>query len=434
MTTETRGTSFRSDFGDIAIIGLGPIGASEILYLTAIGHRCIGVDPSANARANAVDPAFLSERSDLDRETVDRCVKLFRTVGSIHDLPTSVSTFVICVPTEKDGQPTLDLLNDVLTTILQKCNQLRTRTRLLVESTVIPGYYEDFVAKLVERLYGSVLAIDYGYSPRRDWFLSSERTARGTHRVLSGNTKSAMHSFEALLHPAWPHLVMSEDITAVEVAKLFENAVRYVSISFAHEIARAFPKVNIDHAFELAGSKWNIERYYNSLSVGGYCTPTSVRYLQKSALCEYPLQFASLAEQLNRSKIEDCVQFIEGHSVRRIAIIGLRYRPPFRSTVDSAAIRLAKGLMEKRINVFAFDSLIFDASIEFGDMQRLTADNRDLDAVLLHVVSTDDEKRIAECVASVPGILIIDNREDQSRPSFSGLNYISTRHSVLKME
>jgi nucleotide sugar dehydrogenase len=418
---------------EVAIVGLGPIGASEAIYLIASGRRCIGVDVSRTAIERAQDAGTLAKLTDLSLDRIQACLKSFRTTATLDDLPASLSTFVICVPTELDGQPSFSILEDVVTSILRRSRSNNVEPRILVESTVSPGWYAQVAVPLLKKSFGAdaLSKVHYGYSPRRDWFLSSERANRGVFRVLSAGSEEALLYFERLLRASWPNLVSTTMVAETEVAKAFENAVRYVGISFAHEVARSFPSIDIDHAFELAGSKWNIERYFNSLGVGGYCTPTAARYLSMSPLCARPLQFAELADDVGRAQIQDCVSFIKHHSVQRIGIVGLRYRPPFRSAVESAAMRLAMALHQSKVEVFAFDSMLFDGTATHSFLQRLTPEHTDLDAVLLHVVSTDEEQSLASQLTSRDGILIIDNREDQRSLHLSGERYFSTRNTIF---
>jgi len=418
---------------EVAIIGLGQIGASEAIYLIASGHRCIGVDVSTPAIERAKDADALAKITDLSLDRIQTCLKYLRTTQTLDDLPASLSTFVICLPTERDGQPSFNILEDVFAAVLRRCRLNNVNPRILVESTVSPGWYVQVAVPLLEESFGSdaLSKVHYGYSPRRDWFLSSDRANTSEFRILSANSNEALRYFEHLLRASWTNLILTNMVAETEVAKAFENAVRYVGISFAHEVARSFPTIDIDHAFELAGSKWNIERYFNSLGVGGYCTPTAARYLSMSPLCAQPLQFAALADDVGRAQIQDCVSFIKHHSVRRIGIVGLRYRPAFRSAVESAAVRLAKELHQNKVEVFAYDSKIFDGTATHSYLQRLTSKHTDLDAVLLHVVSTDEEQTLAKLLTSRDGILIIDNREDQRTLPLTGARYFSTRDTIF---
>ena len=90
----------QDDFCDVAVIGLGPIGASEIAYLSAVGHQCIGVEVSDLAIRNAKDVNFLKDRTDLDIDTIENVSASIQVVKSISDLPEQVKTCIVCVPTE----------------------------------------------------------------------------------------------------------------------------------------------------------------------------------------------------------------------------------------------------------------------------------------------------------------------------------------------
>lgn len=427
------GDSVSGERLDVAIVGLGPIGASEALYLSAAGHRCVGIEISEAAILFAKDPDFLRQRTDLSAAEINIFAREFRVIGALSDLPQQADTYVLCVPTEYDGRPNLGTLNQVIQEIVASYSGSERTPHLLVESTVIPGYYDSFVAPLIDRELGAAALhkFRYGYSPRRDWFLSSERANRGVYRILSANTDDALNFFESMLRPAWHQLVVTRDIVATEVAKLFENAVRYIAISYAQEVARAFPTVNIDHVFELAGSKWNVERYYSSLGVGGYCTPTSTRYLVASPLCQGDMRFAKLADDIAKVQVADCVAFLRAKQAKAVGIIGLRYRPPFRSAVESAAMRLASALHNNDITVFAFDSMLFDEDKRHEHIKNLRLDHAHLDALVLHVVATEKERKLARTLVANPNTIIIDNREDQSDLFSTKGAYYSTRHQII---
>ncbi|MDA0991542.1 MAG: nucleotide sugar dehydrogenase [Verrucomicrobia bacterium] len=170
-------------------------------------------------------------------------------------------------------------------------------------------------------------------------------------------------------YPLWEH----KSTRAAETAKLLENAYRATNIAFIQEWATIAETTGVDLFDVIASIRVRKGTHDNmmrpGLGVGGYC-------LTKDALLaaygvetllkqDAALPFSRMAILTNERMPLLAVNWIRDHfdnhlQGRKVALLGVTYRPQVADTRHSASQTVALALMDHGANVFAYDPLVDD--------------------------------------------------------------------------
>jgi UDPglucose 6-dehydrogenase len=160
------------------------------------------------------------------------------------------------------------------------------------------------------------------------------------------------------------HELIETDITTAELAKHASNAFLALKISYANALARICERAGADvtSVAEVMGSDPRIGRAFldAGLGYGGYCFPKDVSALAKlSSRLGYDFPLLREVERLNEeaveatvAKIEDALWNLEG---KRIALLGLAFKPNTDDVRFSPALALAQRLISAGASVVGYD-------------------------------------------------------------------------------
>lgn len=328
------------------IWGAGLIGYTLACVLAERGYRCtlVDIDPvrvaSINDAACPLQPlpaGFAMPQPDT----------LSRMTAVHFDDAASLSAHrrhLITVPTEKDGVPDSNALGRV-------CGRLASFPLpaqpyyVVIESTICPDWIDEVVHRTFAGRgfeHGRHYAV--GCSPRRDVFYDPAYTIVSVTKVIGGETPDVVEEMRALYTRAGCTVVLAPDARYAALTKPVENLFRHVSIMLANRLAAALPDWNIREVLRLAGTKWNLDTYYPSIGIGGYCVPLASSYVEplvdgdfRDWMRELQSQEEVFAEQLLGS--------VRHHLAgKRVGVLGYAYAPDLKVHVRSPAQRLIRFL------------------------------------------------------------------------------------------
>jgi len=154
------------------------------------------------------------------------------------------------------------------------------------------------------------------------------------------------------------------DIRTAELAKHASNAFLALKISFANALARVCEHAGADvtTVADIMGADPRIGRAFLNagLGYGGYCFPKDVAALKHlSERFGYPFPLLGEVERLNdeaveaiAAKVREALWNLEG---KRIAILGLAFKPDTDDVRFSPALSLARSLLASGANVVGYD-------------------------------------------------------------------------------
>jgi GDP-mannose 6-dehydrogenase len=340
----------------IAVIGLGYVGAVTAACLAHLGQLVCGVDQDEE-KADAVGAG----RSPIAEPGLDELLEAGVKAGRIGtcDVATAVAAADVVMisvgtPSTPSGAPDLTAVRRVADDIggaMPHDGRFRT---VVVRSTVLPGTTEEQVRPILEGASGLQARSDFGLAMNPEFlregtgirdFFEVSRTIIGANDERSSEQVRAI--YEGLQAP-----VERLSIHTAEMVKYTDNAFHAMKVAFANEIASFARASGIDgrEVMRLMATdhRLNISPAYlrPGFAFGGSCLPKDVRALidraRKTDL-DLPLLNATLTS--NAAHFERGVRLVEAAGGRRVALLGLSFKSSTDDLRESPAIALAERLI-----------------------------------------------------------------------------------------
>lgn len=429
----------------VAVIGTGYVGAVTATCLAYLGHTVCGLD-NDSARAGQLNNGQTPFHEPGLPETLEASLSTgrLRFTDSPAEALTDADFVFLCVgtPPGPDGSPDLSQLESALQSLAL---YLRPGVVIVNKSTVPVGSGNWTRTILEDALEGNrELNFHVVSNPEflregcaLDDFLYPDRIVLGgapmdVSRVAELYRPVLDQSFGGGRREVQPSLITTE-LASAEMIKYAANAFLATKISFANEIAQmcevfgadvreVIPAIGADHrvgsAFLNPGVGWggscfgkDVAALISSGQEYGY-TPTMLQ----ATVAINKTQRATVVRKLQRE-----LHMLKG---RRIALLGLTFKPGTDDLRDAPALDIAKRLIAAGALVSAFDPVVKVLPDEYADI-RLADDvyeaaNR-VDAVVLTTEWT--EFRLIDPAGLrrvMRGDLVVDGRNILPEASFVG--------------
>lgn len=366
---------------NIAVVGLGKLGAPLAAVLAAAGHSVVGVDVNWDTITKinrGVDPvgetglAEILATPELDLAATDQyaCVE-------------SCDVIFVLVPTPsgEDG----GFVNDMLVSAVCGIGfELRNSTRrhvVVVSSTVMPGTMDGVLTPaLLQAAAAKKLNRDLGlcYSPEFIALGSVIEDIRNPDMVLIGES-GPRHGdlleevLRSVVGPVPP--VYRMNLVNAELAKIAVNAYVTMKLSFANnlgEICEGIPGADASVVAAAIGADARIGGSYlrPALAYGGPCFPRDNRAYAKAAVdAGTHANLAVASDDINRRQVPRLM-----HRLRqvlpegaRVCVLGLAYKPQTAVTTESFGVRLVEVLKACEVHVTAWDPAARPEGIEMAE-------------------------------------------------------------------
>ncbi len=268
-----------------------------------------------------------------------------------------IRVHLIAVPTEQDGEPWHDPLQDVMDKLCHRKVSAQKPDLIIIESTLTPGMFDTAVVGTLEAA-GFKVGREFlvGIAPRRDWFDSPEKNLKALPRVIGGTDTHTSEVMKEVLGIVCNNLIMADDTHTVEMVKSVENSILHICATYASQLARAYPDVNITEVLRLASTHWRIPRYYPSVGTGGYCIPVSSKYVKGGAPQPEFLGLTNETLEFDYNQPRFVADLMADRAKgKNIGILGISYKRDLRVHTLSPALRIIERLKERGMNVSAFD-------------------------------------------------------------------------------
>ena len=341
----------------MGIWGVGYIGYSSMAYFASKGVRCLGMDVDAE-KVDEINRGNLPIQNieywlGFDTKPLVKLGLMKATTDWKELISKDIPVHLLCIPTEKDDVP----YNGILIDVIEKLAAFRDMSLdapplVIIESTLTPNTAEDIIIPALE---GKGLKVGkdilLGVAPRRDWFISPEKSLKTLPRVVGGTTPETTVLMKEVLEIVCDTILSAKDHRHAELVKSIENAYRHVEITLANQLSLAFPDIDMRQVLKLVGTKWNIGTYHPSFGTGGYCIPLSSRYVLGGAKGADKLTILSSAVQTDQNLPNVVAEVAIRKGAKKVAILGLAYKGDLKVHTLSPTIRIASYLKEKGIEV-----------------------------------------------------------------------------------
>ena len=371
---------------NVGIVGTGYVGLVTGACFAEFGVRVHCVDTDATkvealraGRIPIYEPGLepLVERnvragrltfsSDLDR-AVEESLVLFIAVGTPQD--------------PHHGRADISAVLAVAEAIAERLTSYKV---LVTKSTVPVGTGQKIRELVTARRKGSV---PFSVASNPEFLREGsaiEDFMRPNRVVIGTEDEQAAAILKDLYRPLYlietPFVVT--DLASAELIKYASNAFLAVKISYINEMARICEAVGADvHSIargmgldQRIGSKF----LHPGPGYGGSCFPKDTRALVETAReAGAPLRLVSAAIDVNEGQADLMVEKIQracgGLEGRRIAMLGLSFKPQTDDVRESAALKIAEALKRHGAAVRAYDPVAMEATRRVAPGIELCAD------------------------------------------------------------
>lgn len=376
----------------IGIWGAGYIGYSSMAYFASKGVRCLGMDVDAT-KVNKINKGDLPIHNieywlGFDTRPLVKAGLMQATTDWKELLSKDIPVHLICIPTEKDDVPYDGILIDVIKKLATlREMKLDTPPLVIIESTLTPNTTEEIIVPTLEK-QGLKVGKDIlvGVAPRRDWFISPEKSLKTLPRVVGGTTPETTVLMKEVLEIVCDTILTARDHRHAELVKSIENAFRHVEITLANQLSLAFPDIDMREVLKLVGTKWNIGTYHPSFGTGGYCIPLSSRYVLAGAKGADKLSILSSTIQTDQNLPRVVAEAVVSKGAKKVGILGLAYKGDLKVHTLSPTLRIVSSLKDKGIGVKVHDPYYLPEEIKQicdADTFRFPEDLGEFDTILI---------------------------------------------------
>lgn len=355
----------------IAVIGIGKLGAPLVAVLASKGHRIIGMDrnPEYVAALNTgkapIDETGLTDLTTANRKRISATTDMSIAVNG-----SEIIFIVVPTPSKPSGEFSCDAVCDCVRSIAKEPIENKL---IVVVSTVMPGHCKRLIVPAIEKTSGLVAGRDFSfaYCPEFIALGSVIQNMLQPDFILIGESdRKAGDKLEALYSSICensPPVARMNYINA-EIAKIALNAYVTTKISYANmlaEICEQLQGADATIVTEAIGMDSRIGKKYlvPGAAWGGPCFPRDDR-----AFCWMASQVGigalipKAAEEINQRQT-DRLRELAYHAcggMGKVAILGLAYKPNTPVAEESAGVAVANELIELGVPVIVYDPQAMD--------------------------------------------------------------------------
>jgi len=399
-------------FERLCVLGLGYIGLPTASLFAIHGVKVHGVDVNAH-----VIEALQSGKTHIHEPGLSEVVLKAMNSGNltVSPIPESSDAFIVAVPTPfyEDKRADMRAVISATEAILPN---LRQGNLVVLESTSPPRTTVDLIVPILERS-GLKAGQDFyvAYSPERVLPGQILRELVENARVIGGINPASAQAGQDLYATFVQGEIFQTSATTAEMVKLMENTYRDINIAVANEFARLADRFGVDiwEAINLANRHPRVKILKPGLGVGGHCIGVDPWFLVEAApdLASLILQ----ARKVNDSQPEFIVKLVKrflGEELlnKRIAVLGLSYKPDVDDLRESPAVEVAHILKNNGAKLKCFEPFKPDAIIPGLDIKpTLDKTLEDAEVVILLVNHTQFREITPHTLESMtPARIIID--------------------------
>ncbi len=419
----------------VGVIGVGYVGLVTAACLAELGHHVV-------CRDIVPERVAMLQRGEVPihepgvPELLQRNAERLTFTLDMEDVFRDARIAIICVDTPPTASGDADLSR--VEAVIAALPASAEGAVLVMKSTVPVGTGNRVRSELDAR--GRE---DVGYVSNPEFLREGSAVAdfRQPDRVVVGGDRPEDVARVARLYQDLNAPILTTDIASAEMIKLASNAFLATKISFVNEIANVCERVGAD-VEEVARGMGMDSRIGQSflrpgIGYGGSCFPKDVTALKQLAgNTGYSFQLLASVIEVNElqkrrviGKLQDRLGSLRG---RRVALLGLAFKPHTDDMREASSIVLASRLIAEGASVVAFDPVaaerargVLPEAVEIA--ASMLAAVTGADAVVI-VTEWPEFRAVlsAEVHAAMRGPLIVDGRNllDPNEAVAAGFTYV----------
>lgn len=360
----------------IAVVGLGNAGLPLAAVIANRGLKVTGIDVNRE-RCEKINKGInpIPQEAGLDELIKLHGGKILVATPDYSDAK-DCKVFIVIVPLFVDSgfNPDFGILEKALRSV---GGILKTGDLVVLETTVPPGTTDTLARAWLEETSGLVVGdFHLAYSPERIMTGYSISRLREFPKVIGGVNEDSGLAAYSIYKKFISNLSMVSTAKTAELIKVMEGCYRDVNVALANELFKIAEELGVE--FYEARSYANHQFchiHLPSTGVGGHCIPVYpwflIKAMEKKELFGN-VRLLRTGRELNDGMIDHWTEKIVLASLRlnkplkdiKICVKGLTYRQGVKEFYHSRNLALAKQLVEKGLNAYAWDELMTKEEVE----------------------------------------------------------------------
>jgi GDP-mannose 6-dehydrogenase len=238
---------------------------------------------------------------------------------------------------------------------------------VVLRCSVPPGTTREIMGRLLEEASGRALGEDFGIAFVPEFLREGVAVEdfRTPPKTVIGASDPRTAEIVAQIFAPVDATPISCEIETAELVKYVDNVWHATKVCFANEVGRLARAQGIDGREVMdvfvQDTKLNLSPYYlkPGFAYGGSCLPKEVRataHLAKANKVNAPL-IDSLASS-NECQIAHTLELIRATGARRVAVLGIAFKPGTDDVRESPALDVMAALMDEGIEITGHDPAI----------------------------------------------------------------------------
>lgn len=387
----------------ISIFGLGYVGSVSAACLARDGHDVIGVDlnpQKLDLLRSGKAPIVEEGIQELTRAAVRSGRLKVTDDASAAVGETELSFICVGTPSSANGSQDVSAVVRVAEAIGAALARKPAFHTVVLRSTVAPGTAVELVRPALEAKSGKRSGTDFGLCFQPEFLREGSSIKDYDHppfTLVGGDSPDSID----VLRKLFGHLpcdFIATDIRTAEALKLVCNAFHALKITFANEVGRIASALDIDGrqimSLVCRDTRLNISAAYMKpgFAFGGSCLPKDLRaltYIGRARDVITPVLSSILPS--NQIHIDRVVERVLAGKRRKIALLGLSFKPGTDDLRESPLVELAERLLGKGLQMS-----IYDADVSLSRL--IGANKQYIDEAIPHLgelLTTSAEEAVA---------------------------------------
>lgn len=352
----------------ITVVGTGYVGLVTGVALAHIGHyvTCIDLDSKKIEKMNqGISPIYEPGLDDLLTKNLREGRLRFSICFQEGYKNADAIYIAVGTPEREDGTANLIFIEQVVKDIAENISN----DVVIVTKSTVPVGTNHYIRDLLNSLIPKSIKVDVVSNPE---FLregsSLHDTFYGDRIVIGADSEESAKKVEKIVEPFGIPIFMT-DVKSAEMIKYASNAFLATKISFINEIANICEKVGAD--VESVAKGMGMDKRIGNLFLqagigyGGSCFPKDTKALTQIAanidhnfeLLKSVITVNNNQQKLLLEKARKRFSYLAG---KRIALLGLSFKPNTDDMREAASIIISKELIDENAQVIAYDPIAIE--------------------------------------------------------------------------
>jgi len=371
----------------VSVVGSGYIGTTIAAWFAELGHTVTNVDIDED-----VVEAINAGEAPIHEPGLDELIAehggdtLVATTDYADVRETDVTFLALPTPSEADGGIELSAMQAGAESLGEAIAEKDDEHLIVVKSTVIPGTTADVVTPIVEDAAGKTAGEGFHVAMNPEFL--REGFALGDFKdpdkiVLGVEDDAARETLDRVYDPLveaadGDPAIVETGIKEAEMIKYANNAFLATKISLINEIGNVCKEYGVD-AYEVADAialDHRIDEHFlrSGVGWGGSCFPKDVDALRHAAReRDYDPVLLDATVAVNDRQPNRMLDLLDDHADvegKRIAVLGLAFKPGTDDIRYTRAIPIIEGLQDRGADVVGYDPVATENMREqFPDLE-----------------------------------------------------------------